>query len=146
MRLEGDAYAFVAGLGGFALPVRQQHLIPLIVQNLRELRRPSTGDPVRGTISRSAARTATERTDDIDSQFRRQAHGDVLGALMPASYRRIGMDGIAMARQSTEGQAMAGEVVFDLLLQGGLREGRLGVEQFALRIGSAGQLDRFQPE
>ena len=91
----------------FLLPVRNQNLVPLILENLGIIVRPGAGDPVGGLVVLAAAGAAGEGYHGVHMHFLGE-HDGVFKVLMelPGDFL-VGMHGVAMG-----GQRRDFEVVF----------------------------------
>src|SRR5262249_7638729 len=82
MRFEGDTHAFIAGRGGFALPVGYEDFLPLIFQDLWKIGRPGTRHPVGRAVSWGPSRAPAERANDGDTELGCETHRHILSPFM----------------------------------------------------------------
>src|SRR6266487_2658081 len=106
MNLQADlADAFTARKRHRLAPIRNDDLVPLVIENLQIIGRPRTSDPIGRTVARRAARAAAEIDDDIDLQPVRQAD-DLAEIRVELRRRRApGMERIARRVERRDAQA-----------------------------------------
>ena len=111
MHLDGHLDPVLVGESASILPVGDDDLGPLPLQDARKVWRPGSGHPVGASVLRPAARAAREHVDDWDAQRRGQAHRLAVGLVVPPGQVAVGMDGVAVDRQATDDEVAAGELV-----------------------------------
>ena len=110
MHLQGDFLNAVRRSKSRRLaPVGNQHLVPLVIQNLRVILRPRARHPVGGFILRAAAGAAAETHDTLDAEPFGQKHR--AHEIITEFFRgiRVRMNGIAVSAQRADFQMVLPE-------------------------------------
>lgn len=103
VKLESDAaYAVFERKFGCLLPIRNKHVIPLIIENRKILLGPCAGRPVRHLIAGSAAGTAGECDHGIKSELLGEKNGVDKIVMVTLCLGLVGMHGVAVARKSAK--------------------------------------------
>ena len=103
------------GKGHEVLPVGDEHLVPLPLQYLRELRRPGAHNPVGVLTLRTVTGTAGESVDLVDAQLFCHEHCVVEIVVKGFCNLLVGMDGVAMAGKGADFQAGGRNGVLEVL-------------------------------
>ena len=99
-------YTMCLGKGNLLLPVRNQHLIPLVFQRLAEILRPGAGHPVGGLVLGTAAGTAGKGIHHADTQLFSQQNCVSEILFIRCGHCGIRMDHIAVGTQRADFQAV----------------------------------------
>ena len=98
MHLEGDfANATLFCELGCPRPIRENDLVPLVLQDLQEVRGPWAGYPIGGFVSRGAARAAAEINNGVHAQSLSQLQGFAKIGIIGSGTAFVRVDGIAGA-------------------------------------------------
>src|SRR5258706_2664911 len=97
------------------VPVRKQHFLPLVFEDVKVVGRPGTRHPVRLLVSGCAAATSAKRGDDIDAEFVGEAN--VLGesCIMCGGKAFVWVNWVAVAGQSRNLKSARGNASEELL-------------------------------
>ena len=145
MGLPRDPNTMLPAELGLLRPVRNEDVVPLVGEDVREVRWPGAGDPVRRAIRLGAAGAAAEGDDDIGPELRRQLDRPLEGGVIRLGESRHGVHRIAVHGESRDLEAVVLDHRLDpiLLLLGTENPG--GIEERGTGIGSDGDLDRIEP-
>ena len=106
VQLQGNLrHAVLPGEGDEALPVGDQHLIPLVVQNSQIVVRPGAGHPVGIFGFRAVPGAAGEAGDGVDAELFRQQHRLAHIAVIALRQGLVRVDGVSVAGQGADGEA-----------------------------------------
>ena len=93
------------GKGHKVLPVRDEHFVPLPVQNFQVLRRPCAHHPVGVLALGAVAGAAREAVDLMQAQLLSHQHSVVHIVIKLLGHLLVGMDGVAVAAEGADLQA-----------------------------------------
>ena len=116
MQLKGNL-RHPMGLGELhlLLPVGNQHLVPLVLQNLAEVIRPGAGDPVGRPVLFASAGASREGVHHGHMQLLRQQYGIVEILLEALRDGGVGMYHVAVAAQGADFQMVLVQRLHELL-------------------------------
>ena len=134
MKLERDLYAVLLRELLFLLPVRNKLLVPLVIEDVEELRRPGGGDPVGVRSGRAVAGTAGEGIDDRNAEPFREQYGAGNDGVVIAGDLFIRMDGVAVRGERGDDKSARLELAAERLRGAGI-----GNEQFRIAVVVAGE-------
>ena len=135
MHFESDLIdAVFCGIFGFFLPIRDKHVVPLIIEDMEKILRPRAGDPVGCFIFGRTAGAAREGDDHRDFEFVGK-HAGAFEIFMEFSGDFfIGMDGVAVC-----GQSGNLDIVFLKEILKGLQFALIGEKLLAVAMALAGK-------
>ena len=127
-------------------PVRDEHALPLVLEDGRVVRRPRAGDPVGHLVGLRAAGAAREGDHDIGAERGRELDRVDEVAVIGGRVLLVGVDGVSVHGEARERQAVVLEDALDpvLLLLGGEDLG--GIEERLAGIRADRELDRIEAD
>jgi len=78
-------------------PVRNDHLVPLVLENLMVFGRPAIGGPIGHLVPGRAAGTAGESDNDRNLELLGKSHRAAERFRIALGYPAVGMHGVAVA-------------------------------------------------
>lgn len=91
--------AVLCGIFGLFLPIRDEHVVPLVIEDMEKILRPRASDPVRSLIFGRTTGAAGESNDHRNFEFVCENAGTFEIFMEFCSDLFIGMDGVAMGRK-----------------------------------------------
>ena len=97
--------AVLPGEGRRLRPIRDDHFVPLVIQDVQKLRRPRASHPIWLCVARCSAGAAAEGGDDLYAELRRKPNASLKSLVVRCSGSRVRMDGIPMHGEAGDLQA-----------------------------------------
>lgn len=144
--LPADLHAVLAAELGLLGPVGHEHLVPLVGEDLLEIRRPGAGDPVGGAVGLRAARAAGEGDDDVGAELGGEFDGGGEGVVVLPGLGLLRVDGVAVHGEAGEFEVAVVELGFDFVLLFFGTEDLLGIEEWCSRVAADGDLDAVEAD
>jgi hypothetical protein len=147
MELQGNpGDAVVIGELHRLLPVGDQNLVPLVVQNLAIIRGPGAGDPVGILGAGAVPGAAGEGDDGIQSQQLRRQNRLLKDLVVMLRNLLLGVHRVSMAGQGGDLQAVLCQKLFQSLGFGGILDQLLPLKVIAVGVASCAQLHHFHSQ
>ncbi len=109
MHLDGDAHAVIGSELAVLAPVRRDHFVPLVFENVEIVRRPGTRDPVGRSGLGRIARTTGKIDNHGHTEFFGQENSPAAHFAMLRGANWIRMKRVAVAAKCADGDAAIGE-------------------------------------
>ena len=127
-------------------PIGEQHIVPLIVQNIAEFIRPRAGDPVRVFRCRAVARTAGEGVDLMDTELFRKQNRLTHFIVELLCNVLVRMHGVAVAADGADFNVVFFDKILEFLQFGFAVQQHLGIRVLFAGIAARTDLHHFDAE
>ena len=110
MHFDGDLHAVVGGELAVLAPIGRDDFVPLPVEDFEVVGRPGAGDPVGSGRVRRVAGASGEVDDNGDAELFGEQDRFATDLAVFLGARRVGMQGVAVAAQGADGDAVVFQI------------------------------------